>query len=94
MRRTASQIIRSLEMRVARLERQATNSVKETWRVKNSVRSQDDVLDEIDSDCFRAGLKCRPYVEGGRRMVTIEGSPSEIEKVMSRAMWKNKLEKI
>lgn len=82
-----------LASRVAYLYMNKTSS-KETWRVKNTVRSQDDTLDEIDVECVRAGLKCYPHVEGGHRQITIEGDPSVIEKVMSLPYVKFKVEKV
>ena len=73
----------------------AAREVKETWRLKDSVYPQDDYLDELDSDCVRAGLKCYPH-EGPRRsrQISVEGSPSAIKKVMSHVLWENKVEKV
>ena len=70
-------------------------SSKETWRLKSNAFntvSQETALDELDADCVRAGLSCQP--DFNSMEVTVEGSPSIINKVMSSASWKRKVEKV
>ncbi len=93
LQKTWSGEMSKLASRIAYLYMSKTSS-KETWRVKNTVRSQDNTLDEIDVECVRAGLKCYPHVEGNHRQITVEGDPSVIEKVMSLPYVKFKVEKV
>lgn len=70
-------------------------SSKETWRLKSNAFntvSQETALDELDADCVRAGLSCQPNFNSME--VTVEGSSSAINKVMSSASWKRKVEKV
>ena len=70
-------------------------SSKETWKLKSNAFntvSQETALDELDADCVRAGLSCQPNFNSME--VTVEGSSSVINKVMSSPSWKRKVEKV
>jgi hypothetical protein len=57
---------------------------KETWIVKNQVRSLDETVDEIDASCARAGLQTKSFEGKNRsRHITVEGSPAAIKKVFN-----------
>lgn len=79
------------------MSKTSSKEVRETWRLKRNVYtgtgSMAQALDELDADCVRAGLNCFP-VHLGVYSITVEGSPSAINKVMSSPSWKRKVEKV
>ena len=54
----------------------------------------DRTLDEIDADCMRMGLRCRPFEGRGRKnYIEISGDRKKVEKVISRHKMDTKIAK-